>query len=172
MASRVLTQEEKLHLFHNGFVLLPQAVPKHLVHAALRRINKSLGQKSAENRSDPCPGLTSAPEITSLLYGSSAITAAESVVGRLHTITNGQIALRFPGDFAGENFEIWPSWADAWHIDGMVSEHNPYTPPGQIHHFTCLVGILLSDIDEDYCGGLGLFPGGFLSFFSFLFLIF
>jgi hypothetical protein len=78
-------------------------------------------------------------------------------------VYHGQIALRFPGTLCStvskSTGEAIPSpwWDKCWHIDGLHSEHTGI-PKGSITNFTCLVGVLLADVTEEFSGNLCVFP--------------
>jgi hypothetical protein len=73
----------------------------------------------------------------------------------------GQIALRFPGDNTGPDFELYEGWEKHWHIDGLCTpnSNNNSIPSGDIHNFTALVGVLLQDVPAANMGNLVLYPG-------------
>ena len=63
----------------------------------------------------------------------------------------GQIALRFPT-------RQDPPPQPGGHLDGMYSPHNG-VPKGEIHNFTMLVGVVLSDVDAPFSGNFTVWPG-------------
>ena len=81
------------------------------------------------------------------------------LLGPTHPVGGAQIALRFPCDGCGPNWEVGPQWARHWHIDGLAAASNPYTPVGEIHNFNALVGIVLQDVDSPLAGNLTVHPG-------------
>ena len=155
-----LTREQKEHLFEQGYVLAPNAVPRDQVNAALRAINHSLGEgmdpaNMATLRSQSyCPELQQSPVITGLYNDTPVKSAVESLIGpgKVRPITSGQIALRFP---------IAPGTAPKQpvpHLDGMYTPTNG-VPKGRIMSFTMLVGVALSDVREPFAGNLTVWPG-------------
>eukprot|EP01124_Arcella_intermedia_P018918 TRINITY_DN26042_c0_g1_i1.p1 TRINITY_DN26042_c0_g1~~TRINITY_DN26042_c0_g1_i1.p1 ORF type:complete len:510 (+),score=99.71 TRINITY_DN26042_c0_g1_i1:157-1530(+) len=133
-----------------------------------------------------CPDLVSSKVLMDLFYESPASSYVEQLVGQTNRLLACQIALRYPGDgcmkanikkFGGNflennpliggvvnqllggdteesNFVVGPGWKETWHIDGFKEIF-----AGQVQNFTCLVGILLSDLPEELSGNLTLYPG-------------
>src|SRR5690606_16722877 len=107
------------------YIVIPGAVPQHLVHNAVKAINHSLGQgfppeKVPEYRSRSfCPEVQSTQPITDLFHRSSAPGLLGSVIEleMTHPVGGGQIALRFP------NSDSTPQPAKP-HIDGRHSPLN------------------------------------------------
>lgn len=108
--SPLITPEMKEQFYRDGYVVVPNAIPKPLVDRALRAINRSLGQgpnalpPDSPFRNIPpivtrCPELMIEDEITDLLRKSEAMGCAQALIGNATNRTwAGQIALRFPGD--------------------------------------------------------------------------
>jgi hypothetical protein len=154
-----LTTEQKESIRDDGFVFVEQAVPQEKVAAALRVINASLGEKGMAPEELPtlraqsyCREVTGAPEIVSLLTETPLWQLAESAIGpgELEPVDYGQIALRFPG--TSPPGPVHP------HIDGMYTPFNG-VPEGQIHNFTALVGVYLSDVPRENWGNFTVWPG-------------
>ncbi len=153
-----LTAEQRQRLREDGYLLLPGAVSRDRIDAALRAINHSLGEEGMAREALPgfrartfTPELVTAPAILDL-YGKSLLApAAEAAigVGRVKPPSEGQIALRFP-TLAG-----WPA---APHIDGISTPGNG-VPPGTLYHFTGLAGVFLSDVSEPDRGNFTVWPG-------------
>jgi ectoine hydroxylase-related dioxygenase (phytanoyl-CoA dioxygenase family) len=154
-----LTPEQKRAFVEHGYVHVPQAVSRDLVNAALRAINHSLGEGvPAETiqtfrAQSYCPELRREPVITDLYNKSHAATLAESLigVGKVKPVTGGQIALRFP------SLQQAPP-PPGPHLDGMYSPTNG-VPQGTIASFTMLLGVMLSDVSDDFAGNLTVWPG-------------
>jgi hypothetical protein len=152
---RSLRPEQKRQLREEGYLLLPGAVPRALVEAALGAINHSLGSEGMAKDALPgfrartfTPELATAPAILDL-YGKSALAAvAAEVIGSVKPPAEGQIALRFPGH----------GGAAVPHIDGISTPGNG-VPPGTLYHFTALAGVFLSDVSEPDRGNLTVWPG-------------
>jgi hypothetical protein len=144
----------KRRLLRDGYVQVRRAIPRARIDAALRAINRSLGERGLpperlrEMRARTfCPELISAPEILDL-YGAAARRVA-SAVGQVRAPEQAQIALRFP---QGEPSPPVP------HIDGISTPDNG-VPPGTLHHFTALLGVFLSDVAGPSAGNLVVWPG-------------
>jgi hypothetical protein len=159
-----LTISQKQSLHHDGYVVLPGAVPAQLVDAALMAINASLGDEGIDPAQLPtfrarsyCPELQTAPAITDLLHASDVWSLAESAIGpgQFRSVGSGQIALRFPSRE--------PARAPHPHLDGMYTPTNG-VPKGEIRNFTALVGVVLSDIPHADMGNLTVWPGTHLQY--------
>ena len=155
-----LTDAQRANLWEHGYTVLPGAVPRDKVDAALRAINASLGSEGmhpdrlAQFASQSyCPEVQDSTAITDLYHGSAARDTVEAAVGvgQLRPARAGQIALRFPA--AGG-----PPREPSPHIDGMYTPTNG-VPKGTIGNFTALVGVFLSDVPGPYCGNFTVWPG-------------
>jgi len=62
------------------------------------------------------------------------------------------------GDDEESNYLVAPEWHKFWHIDGFPDAIKGLKT-GQVTNFTCLLGIFLSDVEEDNGGNLTLHPG-------------
>ncbi|ALS28307.1 phytanoyl-CoA dioxygenase [Paenibacillus sp. 32O-W] len=154
-----LTVSQKRQLFEQGYVTVPGVVPDIMTDAAIRAINRSLGEGLPPERlpiyraQSFCPELQAEPVITDLLHKTPAFDLLGSVIdtASIEPVRSGQIALRFPGkdDPPGN---VHP------HIDGMYSPTNG-VPKGIIGNFTALVGIFLSDVAGPYAGNFTVWPG-------------
>ena len=69
--------------------------------------------------------------------------------------TEAQLALKLPGDCTPQRLGSEPPDA---HIDGMHSPGNG-VPKGEVHNFTLIVGIALTDAPTPNSGNLGVYPG-------------
>jgi len=153
------TDERRRALYDDGFVRLPGVVPRDLVHAALRAINSSLGNRGLPPEDLPilrsqsyCPELQGDPAITGLLTASPLWGMAEAAigVGQVRPVERGQIALRFP--------TMEPSREPMPHLDGMYTPTNG-VPQGTIANFTALIGVYLSDLPTEGAGNFTVWPG-------------
>ena len=153
-----LTHLQKQAFYEQGFVKVESVVPQHMVNAALRAINHSVGQGMNveempvfRDRSY-CPELREDAAITDLLNRTPAWLLAESLIGtaKIRPVNNGQIALRFP---TMQNQPVPPSP----HLDGMFTPTNG-VPEGTIKNFTMLVAVLLSDIPSPNSGNFTVWP--------------
>lgn len=154
-----LTVEQKRTFAEMGFVRLPGVIPRERTDTALRAINASLGDQGMPPDDLPtlrarsyCPELTKTPPITDLLNGTPLWEIVESAIGmgKIGPVNHGQIALRFPS--------MDPPRAPHPHIDGMYTPTNG-VPKGTIANFTALVGVMLSDVPDDFAGNFTVWPG-------------
>lgn len=93
-----------------------------------------------------CPDCPNTPAITDLFNKSSLKGVMNTLIGDYGPVGGGQIALRFPGDNTGENYQIPPNWQYHWHIDGLGDYKDKQKSAlfGDVNNFTALVGIYLS----------------------------
>ncbi len=147
-------------LVEDGYVLLPGAVPRARVDAALKAINHSLGERGIDRsqiwtlRAQTfCPELVAADAILDLYRDTPLEQLAEAAVGpgAVPRPTSGQIALRFP------QAEDVPQ-APHPHIDGVPAPLNG-VPAGRLYHFTALAGVFLSDVGAPFQGNFTVWPG-------------
>lgn len=144
-------------IVEDGFCLLPFAVTRDFVDAALGRINRSFttyGMRPEDNSRHYdltyFPEITSAPEITNLYARTQLHHIAEQLISERAKATGTQIALRFPEE---ERRPLQP------HIDGTFHKHTGGR--GYIHHFTALAAVFLSEAGPDD-GTLFVWPGSHL----------
>lgn len=155
-----LREAEKRALRADGYLLVPDLVPRARVEAALRAINHSLGEQGIPRdqlwtlrAQSFCPELVSAPPILDLYAATPLGALAEAALGagNLAPPGAGQIALRFPQAIV-EPRDPYP------HIDGMPGPLNG-VEPGTVHHFTALAAVFLSDVPAPFCGNFTVWPG-------------
>lgn len=154
-----LTRIQKQEIWEKGYVRIPGVVPRLMVDAALRAINRSVGQgmnvadMTKFRAQSYCPELQGAPVIKGLLQATPAWSLAESVIGagQIRPGGGGQIALRFPSTNE-------PGGKIGCHLDGMHSPTNG-VPAGTISNFTMLLGVMLSDVPGPYAGNFTAWPG-------------
>lgn len=154
-----LSYFQKKQFYEQGYLVIPGVVPPVMVREALRAINHSVGggmppeQMTKFRAQSFCPELQGSAVISDLFNRTPAVALAESAIGegKICPVKGGQIALRFPGMQD-------PPPAPRPHLDGMHSPTNG-VPEGEIHNFTALVGILLSDVTEEYAGNFTVWPG-------------
>ena len=158
----MLSPAQRRALREEGFVLLPQAVPREMVDDARRTINAQLGsdgmardQLAVFRARTFTPELCTHPAITDLFTRSPVAALAEAAIGRGKVRAPGeaQIALRFPS-FPGTG----PGSPAVPHIDGISSPGNG-VPSGTLFHFTALAGVFLSTVDHPDRGNLTVWPG-------------
>lgn len=169
--------------------VVPYALRKRALAAINKRLGSSVPSeqlelfKLAKGGLGFWPDLSATAIITDLLNRSPALTYAMQLLGPVHPTWFGQIALRFPGDLCVEkskmgdmapllglqkhllghepafdmssdtDYAVPRGWEHAWHVDGIM--------PGKqtIMQFSMLLGVLLSDADDELCGNLTVFPG-------------
>jgi hypothetical protein len=155
-----LSHAQKQALHRDGFVHLPGVVPQVMVERARRLINHSLGELGMERAQLPilraqsyCPELRKEPELVDLFLRTPVMQLVESAVGAGKVIPPAdlQMALRFPvlSD---------PAPAARPHVDGVASATNGVSA-GKVHHFTGLLGVLLSDLPGPDAGNFTVWPG-------------
>jgi hypothetical protein len=146
----------KRRLRRDGYVQVRGVIPRHRIDAALRAINRSLGERGLPSDQlelrarSYCPDLVSAPEIVDLYAATPACHLAASAIGAVRPPGEAQIALRFPSPP--------PPRGPVPHIDGMSSGANGVTP-GTLYHFTALLGVFLSDVSGAQAGNFLVWPG-------------
>jgi hypothetical protein len=161
---RSLSLEERLAFIRDGFLVVPGVVDQRLVDATLRAINHWIddGYKSDDrvryHSQGFAPELRSRPVVMDLLLASGAFETAGSLVGRaIERPASGQVALRFPAGSSTAGAGPRP------HIDGVATATNGVPDDGQLHGFTLLAGVLLSDLSEPGNGNFTVWPGTHLS---------
>ena len=157
-----LQPNQKDHLREEGWVHLPNVVPKDKIEAAMHRINGWMGRgispdKLASYRSQSfCPEFRTHPDFVCLLEDTSAISLTESALGKGAVVRGhqAQIALRFPLDDR-------PRRSPEPHLDGMHTPDNG-VESGEIHNFAALIGIYLQDVMAPWSGNFTVWPGSHL----------
>lgn len=151
-----LSTEDKRRLVEDGYVVIPGAASRERVDAALRVINRSLGEEGLAKKELPglraksfCPELVKTPEIVDLYRETGLRGIADSAIGEVKVPKQGQIALRFPQRDGGK---AWP------HVDGMYAPDNG-VKAGTIYHFTALGAVFLSDVTTPEAGNFTVWPG-------------
>src|SRR5262249_54670697 len=92
-------------------------------------------------------------EIVGLLTESGGLEIAESLVGqRLDPPPSAQITLRFPVA-RGDAPDLYGA-----HLDGIPTAFNGVPTDGQIHSFTMLAGVFLSDCPPGEHGNFTVWP--------------
>jgi ectoine hydroxylase-related dioxygenase (phytanoyl-CoA dioxygenase family) len=153
-----LTRAQKRKLFEEGFLKIASVIPQRQTNLALRTINHSVGKgidpRQIENyrASSYCPELAHHPAITDLLYKTAVWPIVTSLTAKdtMKLWGGAQIALRFP--VMEKPSELHP------HIDGMYRPGNRI-PKGTVQSFTMLVGVLLSDVPNEFWGNFTVWPG-------------
>lgn len=148
----MLTQQQKQAFAEQGYVVVPQAVPRPLIETARREIASRVA--NAPPPTDHCGPyfyflVDPLPEsLRALLFGSSALQAAESLIapGTFEAPDHIQISLNIPP------FVHRPGGP---HVDGLT----PPEPSGRPATFTLLAGIFLTDQRIENAGNLWVWPG-------------
>ena len=151
----MLDRQQKQAFAENGYLVLPQIVPRDWIEAARHEIQDRLRHNppAEEHRgpffyflNDPLP----AP-LTALLSGSPALAAAESLIapGIFEAPDQIQISLNIPP------YDHRPGGP---HIDGL----SPPEPTGRPGTFTLLAGVFLTDQTVVNTGNLWVWPGSHL----------
>lgn len=160
-----LSLAEKRRLFQDGYVVLPGFVSRKLIEGARHAINVSIGR--GMNVVDMprlrvrsfCPELREDPAMMALLLDSGLWEVGESLMGEGQVCEGSQggaqINLRFPVPH-GPRTPIEP------HLDGMASRSNS-VPTGELHSFTALIGVMLSEMPQLDGGNFTVWPGSHLS---------
>jgi hypothetical protein len=169
-AMTLVTPELTNNLRANGFVKIENAVSKALVNEALKEINKRLGTTKGGTDQFKAKSFPKDPAITNLFNQSIIPYVLQCLLGgtsrKKYHQGAGQLALRFPGDMtpnasAKASDKVLKNVASHWHIDGCPNDFIPGVTDhyGTVHNFDCLVGVLLSDVNEKLSGELCCFPG-------------
>jgi hypothetical protein len=147
-----LDQQQKLSFAGQGYLVVPRVVPRPLIDDARLQIQSIVAREPppAGQHGPYSYFLASAglPTLCALLYGSPALSAAESLIdpGRFESPDQVQISLNVPP------FDHRPGGP---HIDGLA----PPEPDGRPGTFTLLAGIMLSDQAAEQMGNLWVWPG-------------
>ncbi|MFD2467749.1 phytanoyl-CoA dioxygenase family protein [Amycolatopsis silviterrae] len=151
----MLDRTQMREFAERGFVVIPQAVPEHLVASAAETIDELTTREpppdAVRGPHFYFPAATEVPSLLELFTRSPAWSCAESLVGEgaLEVPRQVQVALNIPP------FSHRPG---GHHIDGFPPE-----PDGRPGTFTLLAGVLLSDqLDQD-AGNLWVWPGTHLT---------
>lgn len=134
---------------------MPQTAPRPLLDEARREVESLIARKPppAGHRGPHSYFLASAefPALRSLLYGSPALSAAESLItpGMFEAPDQVQVSLNVPP------FDHIPGGP---HIDGLA----PPEADGRPGTFTLLAGIFLTDQPAEQMGNLWVWPGSHL----------
>ena len=147
---------KNFHLYENGWVIIPQVVPRALVTAAILAINStvegyldSIQVRASELREDD--------RLKSLLMDTDAFSLIESALGQGKVVPshNIQAALRFP-EVETKSRSVSP------HIDGFHPSIDGQK--GIIRPFIAIAGFFLNDLDEEWAGNFTVWPGTHRSF--------
>lgn len=150
---------QKQDFYHQGYTIARGVVPQVMIEAALRAINCSVGEGMPREdmtrfrAQSYVPELQHEPVMTDLVNNTPIINLAESVMGegKVAPVTGSQIALRYP-------LMVDPPPEPHPHLDGLHTPTNG-VPEGEVHNFTLLAVILLSELKAPYSGNFTVWPG-------------
>jgi ectoine hydroxylase-related dioxygenase (phytanoyl-CoA dioxygenase family) len=148
----MLSRQQKQAFAEEGYLVVPQCVPRPMIDAARREVADRLARDPPPaGRFGPHPLFlpVNLPEpLCRPLFGSPALAAAESLItpGRFEPPDQVQISLNIPP------FRHRPGGP---HVDGIT----PPEPSGRPGTFTMLAGILLTDQPRVDMGNLWVWPG-------------
>lgn len=139
---------------------LPDGIPSKLVHAAIKYVNKKIGEMKyfgaygGKNNFQRDVSPSNDPEILNLFNKSFLKHLFELILGpreSKYEMVVGQMMPRFPGDFCYKEMH--------WHID-YVDVYNAEQQPSlpAVPNFDALVGVLLSDLHVEKSGELCTYP--------------
>lgn len=150
--SSEFTPEQKIHLFEQGWVVIPQVVPADMVRAARNTVNSTI-ENYLDSIQVHAHELKTDERLTNILLKTDAFSLIESALGKGKVVpsTNVQCALRFPGHDLKSLNNLRP------HIDSFHPSVNGN--PGSIKPFIAIAGFLLNDIDQDNAGNFTVWPG-------------
>lgn len=159
----VLASAQIDSFIRDGYLHLEAVVPKSKLKESNRLINHSLGKPGEltpggiqDGMGKLGGGISNCKTIRSLYFG-GVKRIAEDFLGANNcedANLSAQIALRFPQfldeDVKSDNAST-SSNPPMWHTDGLRQ--------GKLHPFSLLIGICLSDVNEDNAGNLLCYPG-------------
>lgn len=157
-----LTTDQQRRFLEQGFLHIPQVVPRDLTDRALRAINHSLGQGRPKedipklNAQSWCPELGGQDIITDLFNSTPAFAIAEDLlgIGNVERAGGGQVPPRFP-----RSLDVSTAKPPQGHIDGIGTPTNG-VPVGTYNRgFTMLCVALLSDLPTGNMGNFTVWPG-------------
>ena len=157
----MLTQAQKRQFVEDGYLVIPNVVPRVLVDAALRAVNHSIGHvgEGGEDLSNSrsaffCAELLDAPVILDLFHKSPVVPIAESLMGEgnVQPIARAKPYPRFPlplGEDAPE---------PRGHLDGIGNGLNGMAKGVYRRGFTAFAVIYLADVLEPNSGNFTVWP--------------
>lgn len=157
----MLTPSQKREFVEEGYLIIPGAISKVLIDAALRAVNHSIGnvglggEDPANNRSAfHCAELLDAPVILDLYRKSPVMEIAESLMGQGNVlpVERAKPYPRFPLP-VGED----PP-APRGHLDGIGNGSNGMAKGVYRRGFTAFAVIYLADVPEPNSGNFTVWP--------------
>lgn len=157
-----LSQELKGQFMSDGYCILHNMIPSHLVHCALKSINMALSQGLISNSYPPdFVNTTMRPTPSKKLFTTTSVDILNLFTpmlplcnhllgaGNFFLPTQAQLALRFPTN--GTPRENYFEDSIDWHVDDIFDA--PLPP------FSLLIGIPLNEWKDSYCGNFTLYAG-------------
>jgi len=152
--------DQRAAFARDGYLVVPGVVERDAIEAALQVANHWLddgfdsAQRDTYHAQSFAPEHIADPEIIGLLTQTDGLEIAESLVGQsLITPARAQITLRFPVARGQQPNALGP------HLDGIPTPLNRVPTDGQIHNFTILAGVFLSDCPAGDHGNFTVWPG-------------
>lgn len=145
-------------LIEDGFAIFPNMVTADRIERARKAIDADLRVNFDPTRQEEydnlsyCPDLRGTPVIRDLLEGTAlSIILDEALgIGNLDW-DGGQIAIR-------RAYNVDAPDPPTPHIDGFSSGKNGLHE-GKVYSFTCLAGIFLTEVSQDFGGNFVVWPG-------------
>ncbi len=158
-----LNQAQKADFRRDGFLHLPGAISQDQLENALHTIYHRLGQGvpveelHVWQKQSFFPELQTQPVITDLFNNSILRPTLQDLMGaeNVAPAKGGQLALRFPRELGAPIGQPQP------HLDGIYSPDNG-VPKGTIGSFSALIGVFLTDVNDDNAGNFAVWPGSHL----------
>jgi hypothetical protein len=157
----VLTPEQIDSFREDGYIQIPNAVPKAMVDAARKAINHSIGAVG-QSKDDLdnfksgayCDELKATSTMTDLFNRTTVMEAAEQLMGEGNVlrVSGAQMALRFPTVMDDDMPEL------RGHLDGMGNGKNGMAEGVYRRGFTAFAVIYLDDVLEPLSGNFTVWP--------------
>lgn len=151
-----LSPAQKSRLKRDGFIVLPGVVPPEVTGAAVREINNRLGtgkhpdKDAYADKKDYLSEYVATPAVMALAKG-RVRELAESLLGRVEPLSQGQVVLRFPAAHDDVAYERLV------HIDGLYSSKD--AKKQKPFRYSLCAGVFLSDTPKPDMGNLAVYPG-------------
>lgn len=155
-----LTPAQTRSLRQNGYAVLPGAVPRPLIEAALADINCAVSEKNQSGatgsfKEEQWMDWRGTPEVMALLLETGLWELADALVGPIHPPAGpGFVCLRYP---QRRRYPCEP----AFHVDGVYS-HDSWTRKGEIDSMSIKIAVFLSDVPGPDRGNFTVIPGSHL----------
>lgn len=161
-----LTNLQANFFVDHGYLLLDSfisqediAEPTELIKQALNKTGIPTSKESAIQWVKEKSTLQQNNKFLSLINKSKVKQFLEEkiFVNKIQEVKSCQIACRFPGEQCGEDGSVPNNWYETWHIDNYTEKD--FERRCLPKDFSCLVGVYLSDNEEEFSGNYTLFPG-------------